>query len=295
MANLPGISASAAALSRNFGLWQDRAMAEPVLVTHHGRPRAVLVSAEDYARLGAVQARAEPEEDGGDAIVLDRIAQCLVVLDAEFAVLRVNRAAAAYFRRSAASLVGMRLGALYPALHESTHSRIFARVMRSGEAVSFEAPSSMYPGQQLRIDAFPLGEGIAYLFQPVSDAELRHRIAESEALKALFAAHGGAGTMRLTARGTFSAIDPPIAALTGFAEADLIGARLIDLVPLPRRAELRDALEKVLDGGGAAAFPIEIMTRDGREIAVTMALSELREGFAIEGAAVLVTLRGAED
>ena len=53
MVQLPQVTTTAADLNRNFGLWQDRAMSEPILVTHHGRPRSVLVSAEDYRRLGA--------------------------------------------------------------------------------------------------------------------------------------------------------------------------------------------------------------------------------------------------
>ena len=40
--------ATAAEVSRNFGRWQDQALAGPVVVTHHGRPRVVVVSAHQY-------------------------------------------------------------------------------------------------------------------------------------------------------------------------------------------------------------------------------------------------------
>ena len=40
---------TAGEISRNFGQWQDRALGGPVIVTHHGRPRVVLVSADYYS------------------------------------------------------------------------------------------------------------------------------------------------------------------------------------------------------------------------------------------------------
>lgn len=269
-------------------------MTGPVLVTHHGRPRAVLVSAEAYEQLGAAEpvgAHADPGVD--DDLVLDRMAEGLVVLDANLVVRRVNRAAASYFKRSPEAMMGARLSDLYPKLHETAKSRILNRVLRTGEATSFEEPSAIYPGQQLRIDAFPMGDGVAYLFQATGDEEQRHQAAENDALKALFAAHGAAGMARLSARGTFTAIDAPVLRMTGFEETDLLSARLVDIVPLQRRVEMRDALEQVLGGEGAIAVATEMMTRSGPEVAVTIALSETREGFAIDGAAMLVTPRAA--
>src|SRR3954465_13256156 len=45
-------SVPAAELMRNFGRWQDRTAHGPVFVTNHGRPRVVLMSIEDYERIG---------------------------------------------------------------------------------------------------------------------------------------------------------------------------------------------------------------------------------------------------
>lgn len=38
-------------LQRNIGQVQDMALQEPVSITHHGRERLVLLSAEEYQRL----------------------------------------------------------------------------------------------------------------------------------------------------------------------------------------------------------------------------------------------------
>jgi prevent-host-death family protein len=36
---------------RNFGLYQDKALIQPVAVTRNGRPRTVMISIEEYERL----------------------------------------------------------------------------------------------------------------------------------------------------------------------------------------------------------------------------------------------------
>lgn len=41
----------AAEFQRNIGLYQDKAISEPVFVTRNGRERTVLISVEEYARL----------------------------------------------------------------------------------------------------------------------------------------------------------------------------------------------------------------------------------------------------
>ena len=39
-------------VQRHFALWQDRALTRPVAVTSRGRPRIVMLSVEEYERLG---------------------------------------------------------------------------------------------------------------------------------------------------------------------------------------------------------------------------------------------------
>ena len=43
---------------RNFALWQDAALAEPVAITKHDRPRLVMMSYEDYQILARGNRRA---------------------------------------------------------------------------------------------------------------------------------------------------------------------------------------------------------------------------------------------
>ena len=57
---------SAAAVSKNFGAYQDAAVREPVIITKNGRPRTVLIAYEDYVRLAKRDRRVELSSMLGD-------------------------------------------------------------------------------------------------------------------------------------------------------------------------------------------------------------------------------------
>ncbi|MDX0299768.1 type II toxin-antitoxin system prevent-host-death family antitoxin [Sinorhizobium meliloti] len=57
---------TAAAVSKNFGAYQDAAVREPVIITKHGRPRTVLLAYEDYLRLSRRDRRVEATADLSD-------------------------------------------------------------------------------------------------------------------------------------------------------------------------------------------------------------------------------------
>jgi prevent-host-death family protein len=45
------ITISSAEFQRHFGMYQDKALTEPVAITRNGRERLVVVSADEYRRL----------------------------------------------------------------------------------------------------------------------------------------------------------------------------------------------------------------------------------------------------
>lgn len=57
---------TAAAVSKNFGAYQDAAVREPVIITKNGRPRTVLIAYEDYVRLARRDRRVEATTSLGD-------------------------------------------------------------------------------------------------------------------------------------------------------------------------------------------------------------------------------------
>lgn len=44
-----------AELQRAFGVYRERALAEPVIITHHGRESLVLLSASEFQRLKTLE------------------------------------------------------------------------------------------------------------------------------------------------------------------------------------------------------------------------------------------------
>jgi prevent-host-death family protein len=54
---------TAAAVSKNFGAYQDAAIREPVIITKNGRPRTVLIAYEDFVRLSKRDRRVELTEE----------------------------------------------------------------------------------------------------------------------------------------------------------------------------------------------------------------------------------------
>lgn len=48
------ITITAADLQKQFGRYRDAALTEPVSITHHGRDSIVMLSAEEYRRLKAL-------------------------------------------------------------------------------------------------------------------------------------------------------------------------------------------------------------------------------------------------
>jgi prevent-host-death family protein len=78
---------TAAAVSKNFGAYQDAAVREPVIITKNGRPRTVLLAYEDYVRLAKRDRQVELSSDLSDddlaAIEASRMEPGLDHLNAE--------------------------------------------------------------------------------------------------------------------------------------------------------------------------------------------------------------------
>ncbi|TCN32991.1 type II toxin-antitoxin system Phd/YefM family antitoxin [Sinorhizobium americanum] len=64
---------AAAAVSKNFGAYQDAAVREPVIITKNGRPRTVLIAYEDYLRLSRRDAELAAVEKAEQEPCLDHL------------------------------------------------------------------------------------------------------------------------------------------------------------------------------------------------------------------------------
>lgn len=285
---------SAAEITRNFGMWQDRAGQGPLVVTHHGRPRCVLISAESYQAIAEASGLgAAGEERARDAIehalLAERVGAGLVELDRTLAIRGANALGAMMLGLPAGALVGRALAEIAPTLATGLAGARLKRAARDGEEARFECP--MPDAGAVSVHAFPWPEGVALLLRRSGLDEQGARIeAEAGALDAALAAHGGVALVRLTVRGTIAGADRAFAALSGFEAERLRGVRAVDLMALGARAELGGVIERVLSGSGPQAIDCRLLVNGGDERAVRIALAPVPEGMAVAGAAMVVTL-----
>ncbi|WP_419825700.1 type II toxin-antitoxin system prevent-host-death family antitoxin [Sphingomonas sp.] len=284
---------SAAEITRNFGMWQDRAGQGPLVVTHHGRPRCVLLSAESYR---AIAEGGALDEVGGEAarhgityaLLAERIDAGLVELDADLTITRANGVAGLLLRRAAEHLVGRAIAEAAPTLGTGFPGARIGRAARDGEEARFDC--LMDDGTGVSVHVFPWPGGAALLLRRAGAAEAAERaMAEAGARDAALAAHGGLGQMRLTVRGTIAEVDYAFAALAGFERARLTGVRAADLMALSARVALADAIERVLSGGGPEALDTRLLVNGGDERAVRVGIAPVPDGLAVGGAAIAVT------
>lgn len=293
--NQEGLTVSSAELVRRFGSWQDRVATDPVFVTHHGRRRLVLLSPAHYEELLAGHTEAAPsnvEMEDRFSTLCDQIDCAFVVFDEQLRFTVLNPAAALHFRISRDRLMGEVLDERIPDVEQTLARAHIQRSLTSGETASFEAPSLFYPGEWLRFHVFPYGTGVGCLFRNITvERKLRQVTLAEAAFEEAIQASGGIGFALLSLRGTFSQVDTALANLIGFPAASLLKVRLTDVLPLRRRMEAGDKVETILSQGGSLAFPSAILTKDGAELDVTIALAAIQGDLAIDGATVIVSKR----
>jgi PAS domain-containing protein len=285
---------SAAEITRNFGLWQDRAAQGPLLVTHHGRPRCVLLTVEDYqamagtpSPMGDMQARHEIEH----GLLTERIEGGFVTLDPQGLVGEVSTLGALLLGKPEAQLAGRPIAEAAVGFGTGLAAAGLRRVTRTGEEAQFDLQADGAAGHWLRVRAFPWPDGMALILRSIDDEAENDRVgAEAAALARARASHGGIAVARLTVRATIAVAEPGFASLAGFATERLTGVRLIDLLALSARPAAGAAIERVLGGGGVESFDSRLLVNSGTERPVRIAIAALAEGFAVSGAMLTMTM-----
>ncbi|TCS16530.1 type II toxin-antitoxin system prevent-host-death family antitoxin [Caulobacter sp. BK020] len=289
----PATHATAGEVSRNFGQWQDVALTAPVIITHHGRPRVVLLSADRYASwnnlpMAAGSAEAHVAETSREAL-LEQMAEGFIALDPTLRVTKVNPVFEALAGRSAGQLVGSGWSDLFPLPTQAVIAEQMRRVLRTGEAVEFEADSTVQPGRCYGVRVFPYPGGVAALFaNRTEEHSLRSRLRHAQAMQTATAALPRLAIARLNIRGVLAEMDEDFLRLTGFSSAELLDCRLTDIVRPSDRRALSQALEKVLQGGPAARVETTLLVRAGDERPVELSLAPVLHDGTADGVMVLI-------
>lgn len=175
-----GQTVTAADVNRNFGDVQERAKKEPVIVTHHGRPRLAILSMEDYQRLLSHGENDEGASHRKLGIILDSIREGYISIDTDWRIMTVNRVAELFLGRTREELVGRSWHETFRNTSAPSFEPQLRRVFDHGQVVNFEALSMLHAGRIVDLQAFPLpgpAGGVGILFFNISEARRNEEVA----------------------------------------------------------------------------------------------------------------------
>jgi len=288
------LTVSAAELSRNFALWQDRAMTRPVVITHHGRPRAILVSVDHYDNMVSVPAPKATDDDCAARLgsIVEQIDMGFMSFDRNMRYSMLNSVAVAKFRKPGESLIGQTITDIFPEVENSIILRRLKAVVANGEVDVFHAPSTIDNGALWRVRAFPFPDGVAATFRNAdADIETERRLEEKRALCDAMAVHGGAMVVRVDGRGQIAQADRTFAKLLNITAEQLVGTRASVMMRASEREGFEQGLEHLLGGGASLAIEASLETRGAGVVPVRIGCAALQEGAGIRGALCIFTRR----
>lgn len=279
---------SAAEITRNFGMWQDRTAQGPLIVTHHGRPRCVLLSAAAWQAI----ATADPVSDGERSLIehgllAERIDSGFVALDHDWVIRGANALGAMMLGHARETLMGLPLAGAMPMLADGPVGAQLRRTLRTGEDGRLVAP---HGGGMLSVHVFPWPDGVALTLRPAGEGdEAEHADHIAVALREAIEVHGAIGSAQVNLRGTITVADAGFACMAGFVPGRLVGVRATDLLALSARDAVSEAMETVLAGKGARSADSILVVNGGPDRPVHIALAPIVEGTGTTGAVMVMT------
>lgn len=284
---------SAADFIRGFANWRLQSARKPVVVTHHGKDAHVLISLDDYRRLGDGAISGLDLRDSLAGLV-ESIRDGVIMIDRERRIAAVNPAASDMLETAAADLVGRDLTEALPVLGGHL---LFAHVNRAldhRERFTGEVPGLLRPHQWLRAELIPLPIGGALVLRDISAAMDEMSIGHARrALENAIEAHGDIGHASVSVREAVETANDALMAMVGVDVTAIRRVRFSALIATGERHNFTDALEEVFRTGASARLPSALVTREGMALPVTLSIAERRGTHVSEGAIIIVTPRQA--
>ncbi len=284
---------SAAAFIRGFANWRLQSARKPVVVTHHGKDAHVLISLDDYRRLGP------PAAGGGSttdrlqqslAPLVESLRDAIIMIDREWRIAAINPAACDMVETVCADLVGQPLSRALPSIEGSLLAHYVVRLLDHRERFSGEVPDLLRPRQWTRLDLVPLPVGGAIVLRDITAAiDASRSLDACRVLLGAIERDGSIGHARLSVREAIEDSNATLTAMVGVDRAAITRVRFSALLPLSHRAAFGEALETVFRTGRVMCIASQLVTRDGGAIDVRLSIAELRGRYASDGALVLVT------
>jgi prevent-host-death family protein len=287
-------SVSAGDISRNFGLWQERAFKGPVIVTHHGRPRVVIVSAERYATFKGDDFF--QDETGVDvkfetalSAVLDNTTEDFISFNDSLIIIAINRVFEATFGLIASHVVGHAFEEVFPRAAQSTIGEQLRRALKTGEVIEFASSATTEDGRYYSYRAFPYPSGVAVLIENrTAERESRVERQIANALKTALAESPFVCTIQLNVRGFIREADAAFVKLSGFTAGELDGFRLVDVILPKDRADVTATLEDVLQKGEPRVFTAALLVKGHTEQRVEISAAPILGEAMCEGVVAVI-------
>ena len=280
---------SAADFIRGFGNWRLQASRRPVVVTHHGKDAHVLISLDDYRRLGDASAPSSALRDSL-ADLVESIRDGAILIDRERRIAAVNPTASDMLETAAAELIGRPLADAVPALASHLLLAHVNRLLDHRERFAGDVPGLLRPRQWLRVELVPLPVGGAILLRDISAAMDEQRVGDTRrAFVDAAEAHGAIGRASISVREAVEDANAALTAMIGVDPAAIRRVRFSALIAMSERAAFLDALETLFRTGTPARLTSALVTREGAALPATLAMAERRGAYASEGAVVVVT------
>jgi PAS domain S-box-containing protein len=297
MKNVPiAGTVSSAEITRNFGYWQDQVARGPLTITHHGRPRCVLTTIDAW---NAVSGAGQGDTAGAEReleyhFLIEHMDSGLVVIDDQLRLIEASSLAALLLGRPVGELIGASIEEIMAPFGFGVVAAALRHVSQTGEETLFDLPLAAHDHSHLRVRALLWPRGIALILRVQKDENEQLRYVEHLALEKARQAHGLTTAARITVRGTIATVEAGFATMVGLPAERIAGVRLVDLVAVPERATARNAIETVLSGQvDTQSFDSRLLTNNGAELPVHIALAPLATGYAIGGAVMIVSAIGA--
>ncbi len=283
-------SVTAAEVIRNFGYWQQQALVKPLVVTHHGRARVMLISTDHYEELTAGDDAATPHrQDDLQEYVLDNSGEGFAVLDRDFRIVTMNRTALEWLGVSGADIIGKTLSEFLSGERTPVFESMVKRVFRTGESVSYELSGTRLRGRPLRVRSFPFGDNVASVFEDVSEEEALADSAETlEAAEIALDLLDAVGTAEVGGSGRIAGSNGVLARMTGLSASDLEGSQIGDLFEAGSRPGVREAMSSAMAGSQPRTVRavLRIGARVAREVSVSFA--PLVRGMSVSGVIAVI-------
>ncbi len=280
---------SSAEFVRQFGQLRQQRHDQPIVVTHHGRPTHVLLSA---ARYDEIRPGCTPVLPTLPSVC--EFAECIpngvFVLDSDMTILVANRVAHALVDRAGVGLVGRHVFEAMPELKGSLVETCVNRAMRGKEPCSAEVPSLFRPGAWVRVAVHPSAHHATIVFHDITEDVQRNRLADAKkAIRDAIAVHAGISYVRVNTRGMIEQADSSFYRRMALSEERLRHVALSSLIPITHRVAFREALDMAMSGKGPCSLESQLLSNDGTALPVSVTIAELRGLYGNEGAVLLLT------